>query len=157
MEFEWIKIPYSLLTLFIVVNYGLLMTAFIRKIAARVGRRHGIPVWQNYIDMFKNYSIRTSITHGVMFYLGPVFRLSGGVGLILFVPTIYGSAMFSNMSFAGDLILALYFVFFGTLGMALGAGESGHPHSAIGVRRGLSQVTDAELPFALAVFSVALQ
>ncbi|MGD8346130.1 MAG: NADH-quinone oxidoreductase subunit H [Lysobacterales bacterium] len=157
MEFEWIKIPYSLLTLFIVVNYGLLMTAFIRKIAARVGRRHGIPVWQNYIDMFKNYSIRTSITHGVMFYLGPVFRLSGGVGLILFVPTIYGSEMFSNMSFAGDLILALYFVFFGTLGMALGAGESGHPHSAIGVSRGLSQVTAAELPFALAVFSVALQ
>lgn len=157
MEFEWIKIPYSLLTLFIVVNYGLLMTAFIRKIAARVGRRHGIPVWQNYIDMFKNYSMRTSITHGVMFYLGPVFRLSGGVGLILFVPTIYGSVMFSNMSFAGDLILALYFVFFGTLGMALGAGESGHPHSAIGVSRGLSQVTAAELPFALAVFSVALQ
>jgi len=157
MAFDWMKIPYSLLTLFIVVNYGLLMTAFIRKIAARVGRRHGIPVWQNYIDMFKNYSIRTSITHGVMFYLGPVFRLSGGVGLILFVPTIYGSVMFSNMSFAGDLILALYFVFFGTLGMALGAGESGHPHSAIGVSRGLSQVTAAELPFALAVFSVALQ
>jgi NADH-quinone oxidoreductase subunit H len=65
--------------------------------------------------------------------------------------------MFSNLSFAGDLILALYFVFFGTLGMALGAGESGHPHAAIGITRGLSQVTAAELPFALAVFSVALQ
>jgi formate hydrogenlyase subunit 4 len=63
-----------------------------------------------------------------------VFRLSGGVGLLLFVPTIYGSTMFSNLSFAGDLILALYFIFFGTLGMALGAGESGHPHAAIGMR-----------------------
>ena len=52
---------------------------------------------------------------------------------------------------------ALYFVFFGTLGMALGAAESGHPYSAIGISRGLSQVTTAELPFALAVFSVALQ
>ena len=157
MQFEWVMIPYSLLTLFIVVNYGLLMTAFIRKIAARVGRRHGIPVWQNYIDMFKNYSIRSSITHGVMFYLGPVFRLTGGVGLLLFVPTIYGSVMFSNLSFAGDLILALYFIFFGSLGMALGAGESGHPYAAIGITRGLSQVTAAELPFALAVFAIALQ
>ena len=157
MQFEWVQIPYSLLTLFIVVNYGFLMTAFIQKIAARVGRRHGIPIWQNYVDMFKNYGLRTSITHGVMFYLGPVFRLTGGVGLLLFVPTIYGSVMFSNLSFAGDLILALYFVFFGTLGMALGAGESGHPYSAIGISRGLSQVTTAELPFALAVFSVALQ
>jgi len=157
MEFEWIKIPYALLTLFIVVNFGLILTALIAKIAARVGRRHGIPIYQNYIDLIKNYGLRSSITHGVMFYLGPVFRLSGGVGLLLFVPTIFGSEMFSNFSFAGDLILALYFVFFGTLGMALGAAESGHPYAAIGITRGLSQVTAAELPFALAVFAVALQ
>ncbi len=157
MTFDWMKIPYALLTLFIVVNFGFLQNALIAKIAARVGRRHGIPVWQNYLDLIKNYGLRSSITHGVMYYLGPVFRLSGGVGLLLFVPTIYGSEMFSNFSFAGDLILALYFVFFGTLGMALGAAESGHPYSAIGITRGLSQVTTAELPFALAVFSVALQ
>jgi NADH-quinone oxidoreductase subunit H len=157
MAFDWMKIPYALLTLLIVVNYGFLLNALIQKIAARVGRRYGIPIWQNYIDVIKNYGLRSSITHGAMFYLGPVFRLSGGVGLILFVPSIHGSYMFSNLSFAGDLILALYFIFFGTLGMALGAGESGHPYSAIGVSRGLSQVTAAELPLALAVFSVALQ
>jgi len=157
MEFEWIKIPYALLTLFIVFNYGLLMTALIQKIGARAGRRHGIPIYQNYIDLLKNYALRSSISHGYMFYLAPVFRLTGGIGLLMFVPTIFGSYMFSNLSFAGDLILALYFVFFGTLGMALGAGESGHPHAAIGVSRGLSQVTAAELPFAIAVFAVALQ
>ena len=157
MQFEWMKIPYSLLTLFIVANYGFLLTAFMAKVAARVGRRHGIPVWQNYLDLIKNYGLRSSITHGVMYYLGPVFRLTGGVGLLLFVPTIYGTEMFSNMSFAGDLILALYFIFFGTLGMALGAAESGHPYSAIGITRGLSQVTAAELPFALAVYAVAVQ
>jgi NADH-quinone oxidoreductase subunit H len=157
MSFDWMKIPYALLTVFIVFNYGLLLGALIQKIGARAGRRHGIPIWQNYVDLIKNYGQRTSITHGVMFYLGPVFRLTGGIGLLLFVPTIYGSDMFSNLSFAGDLILALYFVFFGTLGMALGAGESGHPHAAIGITRGLSQVSVAELPFALAVFAVALQ
>lgn len=157
MQFEWIQIPYALLTLFIVINFGLIMNALVAKIAARVGRRHGIPIHQYYLDLIKNYGLRSSITHGVMFYLGPVFRLTGGVGLILFVPVIYGSQMFSNFSFAGDLILALYFIFFGTLGMALGAAESGSPHSAIGITRGLSQVTTAELPLALAVFSVALQ
>lgn len=157
MDFDWMKIPYALLTLFIVFNFGMLQNALIQKIAARVGRRHGIPIWQNYVDLVKNYGLRSSITHGVMFYMGPVFRLSGGVGLLLFVPSLYGSEMFSNFSFAGDLILALYFIFFGTLGMALGAAESGHPYSAIGITRGLSQVTTAELPLALAVFSVALQ
>jgi NADH-quinone oxidoreductase subunit H len=157
MQFDWMKIPYALLTLFIVLNFGLLQHALIAKIAARVGRRHGIPIWQNYIDLIKNYSLRSTITHGVMYYMGPVFRLSGGVGLLLFVPALYGSAMFSNLSFAGDLILALYFIFFGTLGMALGAAESGHPYAAIGVSRGLQQVTASELPLALAVFSIALQ
>ena len=59
-----------------------------------------------------------------MYYLGPVFRLTGGIGLLLFVPSIFGSSMFSNLSFAGDLILALYFIFFGSLGMALGGWKS---------------------------------
>ena len=157
MTFQWIQIPYALLTLFIILNYGMLMTALIQKIGARVGGRYGIPIWQNYIDLLKNIALRSKISHGVMFYLGPVFRLTGGIGLILFVPTIYGSVMHQNFSFAGDLILALYFVFFGTLGMALGAAESGHPHSAIGVSRGLSQVTAAELPLALGVFAISLQ
>jgi NADH-quinone oxidoreductase subunit H len=157
MSFEWIQIPYALLTLFIVINYGMIMTALVRKIGARVGGRYGIPIWQNYIDLAKNIALRSKITHGVMYYLGPVFRLTGGVGLLLFVPTIYGSVMHQNFSYSGDLILALYFIFFGTLGMALGAGESGHPHAAIGVSRGLAQVTAAELPLALAVFALSLQ
>jgi NADH-quinone oxidoreductase subunit H len=157
MSFEWVQIAYAALTVFIVINYGLIMTAVVQKIGARVGGRYGIPVWQNYIDLVKNIALRSKISHGVMFYLGPVFRLTGGVGLLLFVPTIYGSVMHQNFAFAGDLILALYFVFFGTLGMALGAGESGHPHAAIGVSRGLAQVTAAELPLALAVFAISLQ
>ena len=162
MSLDWIQIDpmqivWALVTLFIVVNYGFLMTAFVRKIAARVGGRYGIPIWQNYIDLIKNFALRSKIHHGVMFYLGPVFRLTGGVGLLLFVPTIYGSVYHQNFTYAGDLILVLYFVFFGTLGMALGAGESGHPHSAIGVSRGLSQVTLAELPLALAVYAITVQ
>ena len=157
MTFEWIQIPYSLLTLFIVIIYAFFMTALIAKIGARAGRRYGIRIYQNFLDLFKNYALRSSITHGYMFYLAPVFRLTGGIGLLLFIPTIYGSQMFSNLSFAGDLILALYFIFFGTLGMALGAAESGHPYAAIGIARGLSQVTMAELPFALSVFAIAMQ
>jgi len=92
-----------------------------------------------------------------MYYLGPVFRLTGGIGLLFFLPVIYGSPMFDNLSFAGDLTLVLFFQFFGVLGMALGAGEGGHPYSAIGVSRGLSQVTALELPLTLGVISIAMQ
>ncbi len=152
-----IKLLYTLLGLFILVNWGFLMGASMRKIVARLAGRHGIPIYQPWIDMIKLYGKRSSISHGVMFYLGPVFRLGGGVGLFLFIPMIYSSEAFSNFSWAGDLVLILYFQFFGMLGMALGAGEGGHPHSAIGISRGLAQFTTVEIPMTLAVISIAIQ
>lgn len=152
-----IKLLWTLLGLFIVLNWGMLMGATMRKIVARVAHRRGIPFYQPWLDLVKLYANRSSISHGVMFYLGPVFRLGGGVGIFLFLPLIYGSAYFSNFSWAGDLVLILYFQFFGMLGMALGAGEGGHPNSVIGITRGLSQFTTVELPLTLAVISIALQ
>lgn len=151
------RLGYILLSIFIVLNYGLLLRGVIYKIAARVGRRRGIPFYQPYIDLVKLLSLRTHTTHGIMFYLGPVFRLTGGIGILVFVPLIFGSEMFSGVSFAGDLILVLYFIFFGSLGMALGGGEGGNPNSAIGITRGLSQMTASEVPLTLAVIAVALQ
>jgi len=151
------RIVFVLLGLFIVLNWGLIMAGIIRKIIARLGMRRGIKVFQPYINLIKNYSIRSQLSHGVMFYLGPVFRLSGGVGIFLFMPLIYGSDYWSNFSFTGDLILITYFMFFGMLGMALGAGEGGHPYSAIGISRGLAQFTAIELPLTLAILSIAIQ
>jgi NADH-quinone oxidoreductase subunit H len=157
MNFDLMKIPYSILGLFIVFNIGMFLRGLVPKITARVGKRIGIRIYQPYIDYIKNFSIQTSITHGMMFYLGPVFRLTGGILMILFMPLLFGSYYFSNFAFAGDLVFFLYIMFFGTLGMALGAGESGHPYSAIGVARGLAQVTVAEIPLVLAIFAVAAQ
>ena len=127
------------------------------RIRARVQGRIGIPIWQPYLDIIKNNAKRTSITHGIMFYLGPVFRLAGGLGTLMFVPVIFDSVVFGNFSFAGDALLVMYFIFFGQLGMALGAGEGGHPYSAMGVSRGLAQMTAFEVPFALAVIALAAQ
>jgi NADH-quinone oxidoreductase subunit H len=151
------KIFFAFISVFIMINYGFLLNGVIRRIYARVGRRIGVPFYQMYIDLFKSWGLRTNIRHGTMFYLGPVFRFTGGVGLFLFMPAVYGVAMFTNFSFSGDLMLLLAFQFFGTLGMALGASESGHPNSAIGVARGLAQMTAVEVPFILAIMAVAIQ
>jgi len=156
---EWLgKVGNFSLTLLIVTAYGLFMGALIERIIAKVQGRIGIPYSQPVINILKNLFKRTAISHGVMFYLGPVFRIAGGVGTLAFIPVIYGSETFANFSFAGDLFLVIYFMFFGQLGMALGAGESGHPYSAIGIARGLSQMTAYEVPFALlAVISIVIQ
>lgn len=157
MEQTLITIGYALASLFLILNYGLLLMGFIQKIVARVHGRLGPPVWQPYVNIIKTFSMRTSVTHGVMYYLGPVFRLSGGIGLYLLIPAVFGSVWLQNFSFNGDLILVIYFIFFGMLGMALGAGESGHPFSSMGVTRGLSLTTASEVPFALAVIALAAQ
>ena len=151
------KILFAFISVFLTLNYGYLLNGVIRKIYARVGRRHGIPFYQMYIDMFKALALRTNIRHGVMFYLGPIFRFTGGIGLFLFMPVVFNSELFSNFSFSGDVMLLLSFQFFGTLGMALAASESGHPFSAIGVTRGLTQMTAVEVPFVLALMAVAVQ
>ncbi|NOQ89806.1 MAG: NADH-quinone oxidoreductase subunit H [Gammaproteobacteria bacterium] len=157
MDFWLGKVGYFSLTLLIVTFYGLLVGAFIDRTIAKVQGRIGIPYRQPFINILKNFFKRTAISHGVMFYLGPVFRIAGGIGTLAFIPVLYGSEMFSNFSMAGDLFLVIYFMFFGQLGMALGAGESGHPYAAIGIARGLSQMTAYEVPFALAVISIVIQ
>lgn len=153
----WIKILYAAISVVVATVYGLTLGGIVRKIYARVHGRYGPPVWQPFLDIIKTHGKRVSISHGIMFYLGPVFRLAGGLGTYLFIPVIFGSVVFSNFSVAGDLLLVMYFIFFGQLGMALGAGEGGHPYSPIGIARGLSQMTAFEVPFSLAVIAVAIQ
>lgn len=151
------KIGYFMLNLTIVGVYGMLLSGIVARTLAKVQGRIGIPLYQPFLDLAKNLGKRTAVSHGVMFYLGPVFRLAGGIGTLAFVPVLYGSEIFGNFSMAGDLLLAMYFMFFGQLGMALGAGESGHPFSAIGIARGLGQMTAYEVPFALAIIAVVVQ
>ncbi len=153
----WIKILYAVISVLVATIYGLTLAGIVRKIYARVHGRYGPPVWQPFLDIIKNHGKRVSISHGIMFFLGPVFRMAGGLGTYLFIPVIFGSVVFSNFSVAGDLLLVMYFIFFGQLGMALGAGEGGHPYSPIGIARGLSQMTTFEVPFSLAVIAIAIQ
>lgn len=153
----WLKILYAAISVTVATVYGLVLTGIVRKLYARAHGRYGPPFWQPFIDIIKTHGKRVSISHGIMFYLGPVFRLGGGLGTFLFIPVIYGSVVFANFSIAGDLLLVVYFIFFGQLGMALGAGEGGHPYSPLGIARGLSQMTTFEVPFSLSIIAIAIQ
>jgi NADH-quinone oxidoreductase subunit H len=152
-----LKLIWAFISLAVVTVWGLTLNGMVHKIFARVQGRLGPPVWQPFIDIIKNNAKRTGISHGIMFYLGPVFRIAGGIGTYMFIPVLFGSDYFSNFSMSGDVLLVMYFIFFGQLGMALGAGEGGHPYSAVGVSRGLAQMTAFEVPFALSIISLVVQ
>ncbi len=153
----WTQVLYAAISVIVATVYGLTLGGIVRKLYARVHGRFGPPVWQPFLDIIQTSSRRVSVSHGNMFLLGPVFRMAGGLGTYLFIPVIYGSAVFSNFSTTGDLLLVMYFVFFGQLGMALGAGQGGHPYSPLGIARGLAQMSAFEVPFSLAVIAVAIQ
>ena len=156
-KFEYMKILYAVATVFLVINYGLLLQGIIGKIYARVGKKIGIRIYQPWINIIRQYGTRSSISHGVMYYLGPVFRFTGGIGILIFLPLVSGAPLFSSFIESGDVLIVMYFMFLGTLGMALGGGEGGHPYSAIAVARGLAQVSAAEIPLIMAVISIAAQ
>ncbi|OQY36803.1 MAG: hypothetical protein B6226_05970 [Candidatus Cloacimonetes bacterium 4572_65] len=152
-----IKALFSAITIFLMLIYGLTLGGIMRRVVARVHGRFGAPFYQPLIDILKNNNKRTAISHGMMFYLGPIFRFAGGIGTFLFIPVVLNSPFFANFSSSGDILLIMYFIFFGQLGMALGAGEGGHPYSGIAIARGLAQMSAFELPFALAVISLVVQ
>ncbi len=143
----------TVLTAFFV---GLVYVGFNRMITARVQNRFGPPFYQNILDVVKLYSKETAIQHGVMHHLGPAFMITASVTALLFIPVFRDSTFFANLTFDGDLIFLVYIMVFGQLGMALGAGQTGNPNSAIGVSRGLSQIVGYEIPFVLSLVALMI-
>lgn len=144
----------TILTAFVV---GMFYGGFARKITARVHNRIGPPVYQNFLDVVKLYSKSSAINHGIMQHFGPVFAITASVTTLMFVPVLNNSAFFDNLNFSGDLIFLLYIMVFGQLGMALGAGQTGNPNSAIGVSRGLSQMVGYKVPWVLSLVAIMVQ
>jgi NADH-quinone oxidoreductase subunit H len=145
-----------LLTVFTALVWGLLLGGISRNVTAKIHGRVGPRVTQNFIDIWKLFRKTSSIHHGGMFWMAPMFRITGAIAVLLMVPVVVGQNITYNMSFAGDIFLLLYIMFFGCLGMALGAGNSGHPYSVIAISRGLAQMSSYELSFSIAVVAVAV-
>ncbi len=144
------------LTILGALSWGLLLGGISRTVTARIHGRMGPRVTQNFIDMWKLFKKTSSIHHGGMFWMAPMFRITGAICVLLMVPLVIGNSITYNMSFAGDIFLVIYIMFFGCLGMALGAGNSGHPYAVIAVSRGLAQMSSYELSFSIAVVAIAV-
>ncbi|MEA3559327.1 MAG: NADH-quinone oxidoreductase subunit H [Candidatus Thermoplasmatota archaeon] len=136
----------------IVFTAGHLFLGIARKVTARIHRRIGPPVLQQFIDVMKLFGKRESTTHSWVQDMGALFAVIGVFASALFIP-IGGDAV---LSFQGDLIVLAYLLVIAPLGMALGTGSTGNPNSAIGVSRGLMLMMAYELPFAMVLVTVIL-
>jgi NADH-quinone oxidoreductase subunit H len=151
------KILGAFLTAVLAFSVGMLFAGLRRKVTARVQNRVGPPVYQNFLDLLKLQSKRTNVAHGFMGHLAPVWIIIAAMTVLMFIPILHKGLWFENLTMQGDLIFLLYMMVFGSLGMALGAGQTGNPNSALGVSRGLSQMVGFEIPFMLALVALMLQ
>lgn len=147
----------ALISLILAFVVGMTYMGLSRKITARIQNRYGPPFYQNFIDAVKLLSKSTAIHHGIMQHMGPAFIMVTSVLSVMIIPILNDGAFFTNMNFHGDLIFLLYIMTFGPLGMALGAGQTGNPNSAIGVTRGLSQMVGFEIPWVMAIIALMVQ
>ena len=157
MESIWYNILGGIITVVVAFIVGMTYMGLSRKITARIQNRKGPPFYQNFIDALKLASKSTAIHHGFMQHVGPAFMMITSIVSVLVVPVLTGNQWFSNLNFSGDLIFLLYIMVFGPLGMALGAGQTGNPNSAIGVTRGLSQMVGFEIPWVMALVALMIQ
>ncbi len=134
----------SILIAFVAMAMGLLFMGIGRKVTARLQRRYGPPFWQSYIDVIKCFA-RESISHHFIMDLGSMMGLAGLVAAAMFVP-IAGLLPFPS---GGPLIVILYLMPIGYLGMAMGVSASGNPLASIGIGRALTLMVGYEVPFAI--------
>jgi len=147
----------AIATIVLAFTVGMTYGGIVRKITARIHNRVGPPWYQNFIDAFKLFGKTTAINHGIMHHLGPAFVMVSSIVALMFIPVLNNGAWFDNLNFDGDLIFLIYIMVFGPLGMALGAGQTGNPNSAIGVTRGLSQMVGFEIPWVMALVALMIQ
>jgi len=162
MEHILIKVLGAMATFILAFVVGMTYGGLVRKITARVHNRMGPPFYQNFIDAFKLYSKTSAIHHGAMHFMGPAFLMVSSIVSLMIVPVLipggdsWYNSWFTNMNAGGDLVFLIYIMVFGSLGMALGAGQTGNPNSSIGITRGLSQMVGFEIPWVMALVALMI-
>lgn len=131
-------VAYSIFAILI----GLIFMGIGRKVSARIHLRYGPPFYQSIMDVIKLLS-RKSITHNFVMDLGMIMALTGLIGTMLYIPIAGNIAFESNT----DIVVIMYLMAIGHLGMAMAVSASGNPYATIGVSRALTMMLGYEVPF----------
>ncbi|MBN1433393.1 NADH-quinone oxidoreductase subunit H [Candidatus Fermentibacterales bacterium] len=143
------RIVWLFLSPLIALVAGVLLLGLSRKIMARIHWRYGPPLLQPVIDIIRLFSQR-SASHGILFDLGIVVSLAGSLIITLFLP--FGNI--APLSGSGGMLVILYMMLIGPLGIALSGGESGNPNASIGISRNLMLAIGYEVPLLMVLLAV---
>jgi len=130
---------------------GLFMMLMMRKLAARLQRRIGPPLFQPLYDIVKLYGKQTQISHGLIHDIGIIMAVGGYIAAeaLLPVPGMDGIAA------KGGIVTLAYLTMIPSLGLALGVGQCANPNGSIGISRALTSMLAYDIPFIIVIFGVA--
>ncbi|MCX6778091.1 MAG: NADH-quinone oxidoreductase subunit H [Candidatus Micrarchaeota archaeon] len=134
--------------------FGTLLEGIERKTFARLQNRIGPPILQPLYDILKLLSKETLVPHNAyrpLFLFAPYISLAAVSAAILLVPM----GGLSAWSTTGDVIVLIYALVLGIVGLIVGASSSGSPFSAVGASREITLLISVELPLALSILSAA--
>jgi NADH-quinone oxidoreductase subunit H len=143
------RILWLVLSPILALVVGIFFLGLARRIMARIHWRYGPPLVQPVIDIIRLFSQR-SVSHGRMFDLGVILSLAGSIVVVLFLP--FGGI--TPLSGSGGMLVVLYMMLLGPLGIALSGGEAANPNTSIGISRKLILALGYEVPFLLIVLAV---
>jgi NADH-quinone oxidoreductase subunit H len=133
-----------LLTILLALIIGLFFLGLSRKIIARIHWRYGPPIYQPLIDIIKQLN-QTNFSHGILFNLGIILSLAGSILVVLFLPL----GQLCPLKNTGGLLVILYLMLIGPLGVALSGGEAANPNTSIGISRKFILAMGYEVPLLL--------
>lgn len=130
---------------------GLFMALMMRKIAARLQRRIGPPLFQPLYDILKLYGKQTQVSHGLVHEIGVMVAVGGYIAVEIFVPV----PGLDGLATKGGLVTLTYLMMIPSLGLALSVSACANPNGSIGISRALTAMLAYDIPFMLVIFAAA--
>jgi NADH-quinone oxidoreductase subunit H len=144
-----IKIVQMIISPLIAFVIGILFLGLSRKVTARIQWRCGPPLLQPVIDILKLFH-QGSISHGNIFVGGMILSLAGSILVIWFLPL----GCIHPLSSSGGMLVILYVMLFGPLGLALSGAEAANPNASMGISRKFLLALGYEVPLLFVLLAV---
>lgn len=128
-----------------------------RKLAARLQRRVGPPLYQPFIDMVKLYykeQVVPRTAHKTAFQLAPVL---GFIGIFTTVVLIPISGVYSGLGKVNDLLILVYLLAIPAFALMLAGSASSSPFGAVGLSREMMMMMAYEIPLVIVLLTIGLK
>ncbi|GAW92317.1 respiratory chain complex I subunit 1 family protein [Calderihabitans maritimus] len=136
---------------------GLLLAGIDRKIAARLQRRIGPPIYQPFVDLVKltrKEMVIPATAHPGAFRLAPLLGLAGMMVAVTLIPI---AGVYQGFTQAGDLLVLLYLLALPAIALMIGGSASSSPFGAVGFSREMVMMMSYELPLLVVLVTAALK